>query len=43
MKQHHGWSVEEMEDLVPFERTFYVDLLMKHLRELEEKRARQGG
>lgn len=40
MKQHHGWDVDFLESLVPFERRVYVDLLLRYLRELEEKRSR---
>lgn len=43
MRHHHGWTLEELEGIPPFERMIYVELLMKHLRELEEKRSRQGG
>lgn len=38
MQQHHGWSIDSLEDMVPFERQIYVDLLLKHLEALEQKR-----
>jgi hypothetical protein len=42
MRQHHGWTLEELESCVPFERMIYVELLMKYLKELEAKRANRG-
>ena len=36
LTQHHKWSISEIEDLLPFERDLYVDMLLKHL---EEQRA----
>lgn len=40
MAQHHGWSLDELDSAIPFERQIYIGLLMKHLKELEEKRRR---
>lgn len=39
MRQHHGWTIEELEGCVPFERRIYVDMLLQHLKDLENKRA----
>jgi hypothetical protein len=36
--QHHKYSITEIDELIPFERDLYVDMLLKYLRELEEKR-----
>lgn len=36
MVQHHGYSIHELEDLVPFERDVYFELLVKHIRDKEE-------
>ena len=41
--QHHKYSIEEVEDLIPFERDIYVDMLLNYLRELEEKRKQASG
>jgi hypothetical protein len=38
LAQHHKYSITEIENLIPFERDIYVDMLMQYLRELEEKR-----
>lgn len=43
MAQHHKWSITELEDLYPYERAIYVELLKKHIEELEEKRRQQYG
>lgn len=39
--QHHKYSVTEIENLIPFERDIYVDMLLKYLREMEEARKQQ--
>jgi hypothetical protein len=38
LAQHHKYSLTEIENLIPFERDIYVDMLMQYLKELEEKR-----
>lgn len=35
--QHHKYSITEVENLIVFERDLYMDLLIAHLREQEEK------
>ena len=35
--QHHKWSLSEMENLLPWERYIYIELLTQFLREEEEK------
>lgn len=37
MTQLHGWSITEMENMIPFERDLYVDLLSKHITEENNK------
>ena len=37
MIQHHGWSLEEVEAMMPWERDIYVILLNNHVEE-ENKR-----
>lgn len=42
MVQHHKYSISELEDLMPFERDIYADLLMNYLdREKEELEKRR--
>ena len=35
--QHHGYSLEELENLVPWEREVYINLLVAHLKEEKDK------
>lgn len=35
--QHHKYSISEVEDLLPYERDIYIDLLMAYLKEQKEK------
>jgi len=44
MVQHHNYSITEIENLVPFERDIFVDMLSEHLeverKEMEKARAK---
>ena len=35
--QHHKYSLTELENMAPWEREIYVDLLLTHLKEEKEK------
>ena len=35
--QHHNWSLEEIENLMPWERDVYTTLLIQHLKEEKER------
>lgn len=37
MAQHHKYSIADLEDLIPFERDIYVELLMQYLKSQKEK------
>ena len=37
MIQHHGWRLEELESMLPWEREVYVQLLLKHVKEENQK------
>ena len=37
LAQHHKYSISEIENLIPFERDLYIDLLNKHLAEQAEE------
>lgn len=37
MAQHHKWSIEEIENLIPFERDLYVDMLLDFLEKENER------
>tara|TARA_A100001011_G_C14158207_1_gene777051 strand:- start:141 stop:266 length:126 start_codon:yes stop_codon:yes gene_type:complete len=36
--QHHKYSLNELENMIPFERDIYVHFLKEHLEEEEERR-----
>jgi len=36
--QHHKYSVADIENLIPFERDLFVEMLLQYLKELEEQR-----
>jgi hypothetical protein len=35
--QHHKYSLTELDNLIPWERQVYIDLLLKHLEEETER------
>jgi hypothetical protein len=35
--QHHKYSLAELENMIPWERTMYIGLLLQHLKEQETK------
>ena len=40
LMQHHGYSLAEIENLLPFEREIYIAMLARHIEE-ERKHAKQ--
>ena len=38
MVQHHGYSITELDLMMPWEREIYVAMLINHLKDLEEQR-----
>ena len=42
MAQHHKWSITELEDMIPYERQFYVEMLKEYLEKLKEEREKAG-
>jgi hypothetical protein len=42
MKQHHNWSVLDLENMYPFELNIYVDLLKEHLNKIEKENAKHN-
>jgi len=38
MMQYHKYSLTELEEMLPFEREIYTQMLIEYLREQEEKR-----
>ena len=47
MIQHHKWSLTEIEDMLPFERTLYSELLVQWVQEensrIEEQNRKANG
>jgi hypothetical protein len=37
MMQHHGYSLSELESMLPWERSIYVAMLTEHIREENER------
>ena len=37
LAQHHKYSIAEIEDMMPFERDIYVELLVQFLKEEKER------
>ena len=35
--QHHKYSLTEIENMIPWERDIYVDMLVQHIKEENEK------
>tara|TARA_B100000424_G_C22806132_1_gene432023 strand:- start:15 stop:176 length:162 start_codon:yes stop_codon:yes gene_type:complete len=38
LMQHHNYSLTELENLMPWERDIYVDMLVTYIKEEKEKR-----
>lgn len=41
MVQHHKYSLTELENMIPFERDLYVQMLIEYLKEIEKNKERQ--
>jgi hypothetical protein len=37
LMQYHKYSLEELENMIPFEREIYVSLLVQHLEEEKQR------
>ena len=37
LMQHHKYSLTELENMLPWERTIYVELLLKYLKEEKDR------
>jgi hypothetical protein len=38
--QHHNYSLSDLENMLPWEREIYVDMLVQHLKE-EKRKAKE--
>ena len=44
LMQYHKYSLSELEDMIPWEREIYVEMLTQHIKEENEKiREKQRG
>ena len=42
MVQHHGYSLSELENMMPWEREIYLGLLIEHIKEEKERVEREN-
>ena len=42
LMQHHKYRLDEIENMIPFERDVYVDMLKDYLEKLEKQREQNG-
>jgi len=42
LMQHHKYSLNELENMMPFERDIYVSMLLSWIEEEKERQNRQG-
>ena len=40
--QHHHYSLIELENMIPWEREIYVDMLVEFIKEEKKKQKEQG-
>lgn len=41
--QHHKYSISEVENLIPFERDIYVQMLVDYIKQVEEMKKKNSG
>ena len=41
MMQHHGYSLYDLENMIPWEREVYTTLLLEHIKEENERQRAQ--
>ena len=41
MMQHHNYSLTELENMIPWEREIYIGMLIRHVREENERLKKQ--
>ncbi len=40
--QHHNYSLSDIENMMPWEREIYLDMLITHLKEEKQKQEQQN-
>ena len=43
LAQHHQYSIEDLENLIPYERDIYYAMLIQHLKRLHESKKNKNG
>ena len=43
MIQHHKWSLTEIDNMIPFERSIYLEMLIEHVNSENEKLEKNQG
>tara|TARA_B100001057_G_C22065652_1_gene649957 strand:- start:83 stop:220 length:138 start_codon:yes stop_codon:yes gene_type:complete len=39
--QHHNYSLSDLENMMPWEREIYIDMLVTHIKEENDKRKQE--
>jgi len=42
LMHHYGYSLQDIENMIPWERETYLTLLEQHIKELEAERRNEG-
>ena len=42
MRQHHKYRLEELDNMIPWERQIYVSLLLEHIKEENDRINKQN-
>ena len=42
MIQHHQWSLSDIENMIPFERIIYIDMLQEWIKEENERISKEN-
>ena len=42
LMQHHNYSLSDIENMMPWEREIYVDMLVNYIKEQNEKRKQEA-
>ena len=40
--QHHNYSLSDLDNMIPWEREIYVDMLLEHIKEVKQKQEEQN-
>tara|TARA_R110002012_G_scaffold77119_1_gene194972 strand:- start:430 stop:564 length:135 start_codon:yes stop_codon:yes gene_type:complete len=42
MMQHHKYSLSEIDNLIPWEKEVYIDMLIEHLKEEKQRQEQES-